>query len=174
MCGSLFFANFGEARSEGVEVEFSVKPIESLLLNASASYTDAQYTRIDSGFVGAVEVQPGDAAGGRAGMEVRRFGRVHVCFGDSRSGYLRADWHYVDATPIGVTTRDERPSYDILNASVGLQSGPWDVSLYVENVGNTDAVLALRQDSVSGIPGVFDTRVNARPRTAGILLRMRF
>jgi hypothetical protein len=46
--------------------------------------------------------------------------------------------------------------------------------VYVENVGNTDAVLAVRQGSVSGIPGVFDTRVNARPRTTGILLRMRF
>jgi outer membrane receptor protein involved in Fe transport len=174
VCGSLFFANFGEARSEGVEVELSVKPVESLLLNASASYTDAQYTKVDSAFVGAVEVQPGDPLADVPEWKYAVSGEYTFAFGDSRSGYVRADWHYVDATPIGVTTRDERPSYDILNASVGLQSGPWDLSVYVENVGNTDAVLALRQDSVSGIPGIFDTRVNARPRTTGILLRMRF
>ena len=121
-----------------------------------------------------MDVEAGDALADVPEWKYAVSGEYTFAFGDSRSGYVRADWHYVDATPIGVTTRDERPSYDILNASVGLQSGPWDVSVYVENVGNTAAVLALRQDSVSGIPGVFDTRVNARPRTTGILLRMRF
>src|SRR4030095_8778948 len=120
-------------------------------LNASASYTDATYTKVDDAFVGVVDAQPGDAWSYVPEWKYSASGEYSFAVGDSRSGYLRADWQYVDSIPTGVTTRDQRPSYNLVNASVGLQSGPWDVSLYVKNVGNTDAVLAIRQDATAGI-----------------------
>ena len=173
-CGTLFFANFGEARSEGVEVEFSLRPTASLLLNASASYTDAKYTKIDSAFVGAIEVEPGDAVADVPEWKYAASGEYTFAVGNLGTAYLRADWQYVDAIPTGVTSRTNRPSYDIVNAAVGLQSGPWDLSLYVANAGNSKATLAIMQDVTAAIDGVFDTRVATAPRTIGMLARMRF
>jgi len=174
VCGSLFFANFGEARSEGAEVEFSLRPVESLLLNASASYTHAKYTKIDDAFVGVVDVQPGDALSEVPEWKYAASGEYTFAIGDRRSGYLRADWQYVDSIPTGVTTRVDRGSYDVVNASVGLLSGPWEVSLYVQNAGNTKGTLAIRQDATAAIDGVFDSRISTAPRTIGMLVRMRF
>ena len=144
VCGSLFFANFGEARSEGAEVEFSLRPIASLLFNASASYTHAKYTKIDDAFVGVVDVQPGDALSEVPEWKYAASGEYTFAIGDRRSGYVRADWQYVDSIPTGVTTRVERGSYDIVNASVGLLSA-LEVPLYVQNAGNTNGTLAIRR-----------------------------
>jgi len=174
VCGSLFFANFGDARSEGVELEISLRPIESLLLNASASYTDAKYTKVDDAFVGFVDVQPGDALSEVPEWKYAASAEYTFAIGDRRSGYVRADWQYVGSIPTGVTNRLERDSYDILNAAVGMQSGPWEVSLYVQNAGNTKGTLAILQDATATIDGVFDSRIATSPRTIGMLVRMRF
>src|SRR4029077_6700431 len=59
-CGYLFVANVGSARSKGVEAEVTLRPIDSLRLSLSGSYTDATFESIAAPFQGAAAVMAGD------------------------------------------------------------------------------------------------------------------
>ena len=65
----------------------------------------------------------------------------------------------------------ELPAYDILNLRVGLKRNQWDVSVYVNNVTNERALLALDQER--GTRARIGYLTN-QPRTFGISTRLGF
>jgi outer membrane receptor protein involved in Fe transport len=167
-CGSLFFANFGTATSTGGEAELVFRPIDSLLLTAGGSFTKAVYRTIDSQFAGAVRVHPGDALADVPRWKYTAAGEYSQPLGSTWTGYVRTDWEHVDAIPTGVTLTATRPAYGIINASIGVRSSRYDVSLYLHNAGNSDAVLFISQGGVYGVSGLFSTRTSTLPRTVGL------
>ncbi len=72
---------------------------------------------------------------------------------------------------LSVTFNPLLPSYTIANARLGMRNDRWDISLYVNNLTNGHALLALDQER--GTNARVGYLVN-QTRTYGITARMRF
>jgi iron complex outermembrane receptor protein len=173
-CGYIIVANVGEARSEGFEAEIVMRPIDSLLLTAGGSYTDAKFTAIDPAYQSASESSPGDPLPDVPRRKFSAGAEYSLDFGADRTGFLRADWSYLSEIPTGFTSQDERPSYDTLGASIGLRTDRYEISLYGRNLTDENGILDIRTGAVSSYEDIFKTRISTPPRTIGLNLRLNF
>jgi hypothetical protein len=87
---------------------------------------------------------------------------------------LGLDWSHVGSVPTGFTYKATRPAYSALNASLGLRTGHYDISLYGHNLTNSNGILALLQGSSYNYGNVFSTQISTPPRTVGVDLKMHF
>jgi iron complex outermembrane receptor protein len=172
-CGYLFVANVGSARSKGVEAEINFKPIESLLLSASGSYDQAQFTSIDAAFEGAGAAQSGEAIPDVPRQKFNLGGEYTAVIAN-HTGYLRLDWSHLGSVPAGFTYNGVRPAYSSLEAAVGVRSGPYDLSLYGHNLTNSNGILEILQGATYSFGNTFATQISTPPRTVGIDLKMHF
>jgi iron complex outermembrane recepter protein len=172
-CGALFVANVGAARSKGVEAEINFKPLTSLLLSVSGSYTHAQYQSIAAPFQGASAVQPGDAVPDVPRQKLDVSGEYSKSIAAS-TGYLRLEWSHQGAVPTGFTYRDVRPAYSALEAAVGVRTDRCDVSLYGHNLTNSNGILSIQEGTPYSYGSVFRSQISTPPRTIGIDLKMHF
>jgi len=144
-----FFANIGHTRREGVELSVQVLPSQAVSLYANYAYTLATYQdpaeifsiRADAAFAssplaGPNDVQPGDHLPTIPAHQVKAGGLVQLPSGfdaglDLRytgSQWLRGD-EANETNPLG--------GYFTVGARVGLEHGPWDVSMVGTNVFNS-------------------------------------
>lgn len=173
-CGYIIVANVGEARSKGAEIEINARPIESLTLNAGASYTDAKFTSIAEAYQFASASVAGDPLPEVPKRKFNVGAEYSLTMGADRTGFLRADWAYLSSVPTGFTTHERRPSYDTLSASVGMRTERYEVSLYGRNLTNEDGILDIRTGAVSSFEDVFRTQISTPPRTIGLNLKVEF
>ncbi len=173
-CGYIFVANVGTAQTKGVEAEVNFKPVESLLLAASGSYTNAGFKSIAGPFQGAAAVRPGDTVPDvpRAKFNVSADYTIAV-FAD-HVGYLGLDWSHLSSIATGFTYDAIRPAYSALNASLGLRAGHYDLSVYGHNLTNSNGILAILRGASYSYGNVFRTQISTPPRTVGIDLKMHF
>ncbi|MFM8345987.1 MAG: hypothetical protein ACKOB5_16050, partial [Betaproteobacteria bacterium] len=63
------------------------------------------------------------------------------------------------------------PAYALVNASAGLAKGPWNATLWVQNLADTRALVSIQNpnDQVVGPRLIYNT-----PRTVGLNLSYRF
>jgi outer membrane receptor protein involved in Fe transport len=141
-----FFANIGRTRREGVELAVQVLPSEAVSLYANYAYTLATYRdpveifsiRADDEFTGSPLAGPNDVEPGdhlptvpehqaKAGGLLRLGGGVDMGLDARYTGvqWLRGDEANETSTLGG---------YFTLGARVGLERGPWEVSLVGTNV----------------------------------------
>lgn len=172
-CGYLFVANVGTAQSKGVEAEINFKPIDSLLLSLSGSYTHAQFQAIDAPFQGASAVQAGDAVPDVPRQKWDVGGEYTRTLADY-TGYLHLNWSHLGSVPTGFTYNEVRPAYSALDASVGMRRDHYDVSLYGHNLTNSNGILSIQEGTVFNFGNVFNTQISTPPRTVGIDLKMHF
>jgi outer membrane receptor protein involved in Fe transport len=144
-----FFANIGHTRREGAELSVQVLPSEALSLYANYAYTLATYQdqaeifsiRADAAFAasplaGPNDVQAGDHLPTVPAHQVKAGGLVQLPSGfeaglDLRytgSQWLRGD-EANETDPLG--------GYFAVGARVGLERGPWEVSVVGTNVFNS-------------------------------------
>jgi len=172
-CGYLFVANVGSARSRGVEAEINFKPIESLLLSASGSYDQAEFTSIEAAFEGAGAAQSGEAVPDVPRQKFNLGGEYTAVIAD-HTGYLRLDWSHLGSVPAGFTYNRVRPAYSSLEAAVGVRAGPYDLSLYGHNLTNSNGILEILEGATYSFGNTFTTQISTPPRTVGIDLKMHF
>jgi iron complex outermembrane receptor protein len=141
-----FFANIGRTRREGVELAVQVLPSDAVSLYANYAYTLATYRdpadifsiRADDAFAGSPLAGPNEVAVGdhlptvpahqvKAGGLVRLPGGVDAGLDFRYTGrqWLRGD-EANETRPLG--------GYVTLGARVGLERGPWEVSVVGTNV----------------------------------------
>jgi iron complex outermembrane recepter protein len=173
-CGYLFVANVGKAQSNGVEAEINLKPIESLLFTASGSYTHAEFKSIAGPFQGAAAVQPGDAVPDVPRQKFNVGGEYTHAVAAEATGYLHLDWNHLGAVPTGFTYHDTRPAYGSLEASLGLRTEHYDVSLYGHNLTNSNGILQIQQGTTTSYGSVFNTRISTPPRVVGVDIKLRY
>jgi outer membrane receptor protein involved in Fe transport len=175
-CFVLFFANTGDARTRGAELELSVQPTDSLFFSTQVSYNDAKFVSIPDAF--------GAAAGFSEGDKVPNVPRwTYTVAGDYRrplSGewdfFSRAVWQHVGeaAVDLGSPSGDEVPEYDIVNAQIGLTSERYELAIYARNLLDELAVLQIDRSVVTTVPGVYEGRNYSAPRSIGVSLLARF
>ena len=171
-CGFDFVGNIGAAKSSGFELEVSARPVDGLFLQAAAGYTDAQFT----------ETVPGIANDGDPLQQVPEWTFSATVDYEAQTSFhdymwfTRSDLAYVDgsiSTVVDSNSPRIRPSYTIVNTRLGLRNDSHELTLFVDNIFDEDAVFSDNRTlaaEAAGRPRI----VRNRPRTIGIEFRTRF
>jgi outer membrane receptor protein involved in Fe transport len=147
--GAVF--NVPEARSQGLEIEWQVRPITQLTLNGSAAYTKSEYLKGLS-----IPGGPGSVNGNLViAVTGQKFAqpeytydlgaRYDFTLGSSVNAYARIDYRWLDgyATAVPGTSQyspdsSNIPSQKNLNLRLGAEFRDFDVSLVVLNLTDED------------------------------------
>lgn len=169
-CKTGFFANVGEATSDGIEIQASLYATEGLRIDLGAGYTDAQLSKDAPGLPGSP--REGDQLPGAPKVNVN----LAVQYDFDLAGYkafVRADSFYAgEFYGAFVVTPGSQPAGDYIKVDMraGVLIDAFSAELFVRNLTNEDAFtwrgLGTPVDSFSGF--------QLRPRTVGIRLGYAF
>ncbi len=176
-CGSTFFANAGDARIDGAELEVSLRPSTHVTLSGQLSYADARFTDVPAEFGAAAGYAKGDRTPETPRWKFALSSELRHPVSDAWELYARGSWQHVGKTPFAidgvVSSGRFRPAYDIANFDIGGESDGVDVSLFVRNAFNKRGILAVGSGAVSTIAGVYENVTYATPRTVGLTVRIK-
>lgn len=178
-CGFSFSGNVGGAEIKGAELSAQLAT-GGLTLGAAASYTDAKISKSAPGVSAAVGQPVLDTPKWIANANIA----YRFALGGDASVTARADYQYRSSslrmfedsftvvTPAGPVSApnftQHQQAYDLVNLGLTVDSGAWQVDLYVNNL--TDERPLLDHNVVSGMAAA----VTLRPRTIGLGLRRQF
>jgi iron complex outermembrane receptor protein len=200
-CSSRLIFNVDKARSQGFEAEFTATPNEHLDLSVSAGINNSQLRstitsagQVVSGMeagnrlpsVPKVQVSAGATYGWQVSPGSRAFltgsyqfvGSRYTQIGDQAAGFGTVDMNSFAGDTIGgpltqstFTFDPLLPSYSIVNFRVGLTRDSWELAVFLNNVTDERAFLALDQErGTRARVG----RLTNQPRTAGVTLRFNY
>jgi len=135
-----FFTNTGSAESYGVEWDVKGKPIPELTLGASGSFTHSTITT--STFI--TGIGPGSPVEGVPMWNGKLSANYTTSISNNIDVFASSDWDFTGhshGTFLPSTPDFERPSYSIVNASIGAFLGPVELSLYAKNLLNEDKII---------------------------------
>ncbi|SFR90494.1 iron complex outermembrane recepter protein [Sphingomonas jatrophae] len=174
-----YIANVGTVRSRGVELDASVRPLRGLSLFGSAAYTDATYRSFTGApcpveYLGLRTVC--DLSGRRLpGVSKWSFsggGEYAADVGAERQAYLNADWQHRSSffTSFNLAADSLAPSYDVVNARIGLRDAAagWDLSIFARNLFDEDYYSII---NASAFNTGQSSAILGDPRTYGLTLR---
>jgi iron complex outermembrane receptor protein len=166
--------NGGKAKSEGIELEATLRPTSALRLSAGVGYVDARYTD----YVDTSRGTPVSFNGNQLNNAPRLTANLSVAYSlplPVGSLTLRLDGRHADGYFVGRENLATQwiPGYDLFNGRVSLagESGRWDLALYSNNLFDKRYIVAK-------VPGGFAAPVGAgtnqtisygRPRSYGIV-----
>jgi iron complex outermembrane recepter protein len=154
-----FVQNDSEAEVEGAELEVRWALARDIEFGATGSYTDARYTK-DAPFEG--------PAGNRLPKVPEYTASAYLTGSRALSAdwtaYGRVDFQYVGTFPELGNNIDESGNYSLVNVRAGLNRGPWQFELFVDNVNDTRADLFQRRTTEFGM-------YRNQPRTYGLIVR---
>jgi outer membrane receptor protein involved in Fe transport len=174
-----FATNVGRAESKGLEAEIAVMPVDGLTLGLNGSWNDAKVTELSP----QEAVISGAVDGSRLAsprVQGSFFGTYDYKVGGTLSGFTSFQVQHVGSFPNGFpntpgTRGTPSPlyghtdSYTYINVQTGLGFSKLTGTLYVENLGNSDAVVYIHPEAF------VDSRYAiVRPRTYGLRLGYQF
>ena len=168
-------SNAGETNVKGVEIETTWYPTDDLTLTFAGTFLDPVYESFPLSAFGDLS---GQDVAGIAETALSLSGNWNFYVGDYE-GYIRADYQYESdtqilddpvATAALATVGSDSRKVGLLNASVGVTRGNYDLILWGRNLTG-DEYLVSAFPSVAQ-PGSYSGYPNA-PRTYGLTLRAR-
>jgi iron complex outermembrane receptor protein len=200
-CSSRLIFNVDKARSQGLEVEFTASPSDHFDFSFSASLNDSklQSTITSAGQVvsgmasgnrlpSVPKLQVTSAAtyqwqlsqGSRAFVtgSFQHVGSRYTSIGDQAAGFGTVNMNSFAGDTIGgpltqgtFTFDPLLPAYSLINMRVGLIRESWELAVYLNNVADERAFLALDQERGTRARVGFLTN---QPRTMGVSLRFNY
>ncbi|WP_226017976.1 TonB-dependent receptor [Novosphingobium sp. FKTRR1] len=178
--------NGGKAISQGVELNFTAKPVRGLTINGSYSYTDAHLTEDVPGLLKFRHGEEDAKAGDRLPGSTKNSGSIGVTY-EHEVGLdqtITANWttSYTGdiLSRVGARGFGERlPAYTTHRASIGYTVGKIDTRLYIDNIFDKFAVVAVSNDlsrrvTVDGIVSRYYANSILSPRKIGIETTIKF
>lgn len=162
--GLAAFANLGDSRTRGIDVEASWDtPVDGLTLTAIANVNDSEFTDVAPDFAAA---NP-RLAGGQELINTPPYNwRLDASYDRNLGSYdffANASVTALGRTRIGDATIDTLDPYQLYRASVGLRFDQYELRLYGENLADERGPTAANGTTLLAGP---------RPRTVGLTLRM--
>jgi len=170
-CGFSFSGNAGSATSKGVEVEFTLRPLNSVTINASGSFTDA---KLES------DSPPGNGVGGEKGDRLPGIPRWSVQAGVqydfallARNAFARIDGRYLSGYfnrfPGAASMARPGGDFSVFDTRLGVDvTSNIQAELFGSNIFDTKQLLIVDTE----IPD--NREVLGRPRTIGMTVRANF
>ncbi len=181
-CGFQFTDNLGAAESRGIDLQTQFKLSDALTLGGNFGFTNASYTETVFATEVAAQtpgsfsiVQDGDhlpAAPWMLGLFAQANFPVF-----STNGYLRGDYQYSAKQTALVAAQDLKngglpsavppiPSTSFTSLRAGVKWSGFDVSLFAQNVFNTQPKLSVIDNA--GVSSPLFQAITWRPRTIGV------
>jgi len=184
-CGNNFTGNIGEAKSTGLELEFTAAISEQLTLSAGLGYIDAQFEETVLSPDDVVIVESGDLLADVPELTYN-IALDYVVPVNGGEYFALGNLNYVDETlelpgrpsddvfPNGIDSTNVRPDYTVLDLRAGFTSDAgWEASVFIENATDELALYGYNDAIAFAFPGS-DPTVRNRPRTIGVSLRYDF
>jgi outer membrane receptor protein involved in Fe transport len=174
-----FATNVGRAESKGLEAEVTVAPVSGLTFGLNGSLNQAKVTELSP----AEALISGSVKGARLAsphVQGSLFGTYNYQLGSSVTGFSGFQIQHVGSFPNGFPNTpgklgtpsplyDQTDSYTLVGLQTGIAIDKITANLYVENVGNSDAVVYIHPEAF------IDSRYAiVRPRTFGVRLGYQF
>lgn len=165
--------NIGQAKSDGVEGDFSFLVTDNWTLNGAVSFINAELS--EDYFVSATDTVPTAVSGTRLPRVPEFKGNLSTRYHFENDWYVQAAYIYTgssfnnlfDGGAVNTRLR-KQDSYQIVNLATGVQKDSWRAELYVRNA--TDERGDVFRNAVS-----YGERVTVnRPRTIGVRLGYSF
>ncbi|MCC7464305.1 MAG: TonB-dependent receptor [Gammaproteobacteria bacterium] len=198
-CIFSYTTNLGKAQSRGAELSIQYLPIDSLSLTAAFGYAKVQsastiYVPDPNEPDGIARTPDGklryitrDGAILPGSNTTLTLGAQYSFTAFTRPSYARADFRYV-GTPTKGDSWDpnssqyegqyelfETPKLKTVNVRLGTQLSDWDVSVFVNNLANTQPISRFRMGNITNYSGAWMTGgVMTRPREMGVTAVYRY
>jgi iron complex outermembrane receptor protein len=168
-CGFSFTDNFGDAQNYGAELQLTYKPgfVRNLTLGLNAGGGRSIITR---------SIDPSAAAVGQSTLFTPKWTATATAdyklnLTDGLTGLVRTDYDFTGMSHGTFNTTDPgytNPSYGVLNGSIGIDTGSFQVSLYGKNLANNQTIIQ-RPNVASIVEGY-----TVRPLTIGLNVAKQF
>lgn len=160
--------NASTARSTGLELAWTWRPVTGLSLSLNGAYTNAEMTS-EAPQIGATSGDQLPDSPKLSGTLAADYDFPLAYDVDGFFQYLGSrPIDYVSSTPAGYV-RPVMPSYNMVNLHAGVDISNFQVELYVKNVGDTYGLTRLRSQMRDGISAPLAAAI-IPPRTIGISL----
>src|SRR6266478_4725632 len=163
----VYLDNAGKAKSNGVEAEFVVRPIQAINLGSAITFNDAKLTSVLPG----TGLTPGSILPGSSRWRLSNYVQATTNLRDDVSGYIRLSHQFVSKVYGYIVNSPLVASdpYNKLDLRAGVIHGHYEFVTYVDNLTNNDA--AIYRPS----PGdIVNYAYRLRPRTVGFAARASF
>ncbi|MGH6634367.1 MAG: TonB-dependent receptor, partial [Sphingopyxis sp.] len=101
-CGIQFFANAGDARIDGAELEMSLRPSRHVTISGQMSYTDATFSSVPADFGASAGYAKGDPIPETPRWKFSLSSELRHPVSDAWEVYARGAWQHVGKTPFGI------------------------------------------------------------------------
>ena len=165
-CGFNVLANAGDVTNDGVELEMVAQAGDAWRFNLAASYTQAEFERVEPGTIYAKGERLPDAPEKNGSLGAQ----YSFVMGPEWSGYVRADYVYVGELRLkfGVDEVLNQESFNTANLRLAFQREALSLELFGRNLADERGVIETGQPSL----GAKQTLI--RPREVGVELRYGF
>jgi outer membrane receptor protein involved in Fe transport len=166
-CGYPYNTNAGDAKSYGPELEVSAILTEGLTFDVSGTFTQAYVSSPDAN-AEAAGITPGSRV-----LSVPRYTGVASlnysrAINDRLNGFYHVGSALVGPSDDQAAVRQELPSYNLVDARMGVSGGPWSAALFGTNLTNKQAFMTIN-NTVFAWQTYAITRVSTnQPRTYGL------
>lgn len=182
-CGFAYVANIGQARSQGFELETTLRPGGGFSLDIAAGYTDARLTQdLVSGtdaFNRPVVAAPrGTKLPNIPDWTVRIAPQVDFGVGGGWTGFAHGELQYIGKVKRTLNTPTDDPrvldrsDYALVNLRFGLANGPNEVNLFVNNLFDDGTLIY--QSYQNFAPGTAFEATRVKPRVIGVSYKRNF
>lgn len=155
--------NVGDVRSVGGELEFSAKPLRSLQVDGSLGLNHSRYLGFD--YLGT------EIKGNRTILAPNMTGYIGLQetlpLTQGLGLVVRGEVRHIGHQYFDLVNTIEQPAYQLLNASLSLESTQLSLSCWIQNLLDTTFI-------TYAMPGYFRYTLLNRPRTLGITLKTSF
>lgn len=168
--------NGAGARSQGIELASTWKPVAGLDLGATASYTNAYMTGPDA----ADAVQSGDRLPYVPRWNVNLSANYDFLITSDVGGFVGGNFQYsssivrdyVSGVPASYT-RPIAPGYNVVNLHAGVNRGDLTIEAYAKNVGDSYGINRIKGEATPLYKAPFAVTV-IPPRTFGLSITAEF
>lgn len=167
ICGYTITTNVGDAKAYGPELEINYKPIRDVTLGLSTEYTHDALTSITSAAGAAVGDHILNVPEWMATLRAEYSRPIN----DDLRGFVRADYDWTGPSNGAFTPSNpdySRPSYSVLNASVGVNLRGFEISVFAKNL--LDDRKIIQRPAILFEPEAY----TVRPFTAGLNVKTQF
>lgn len=170
--------NGSGAKSDGVELTATARPLAGLDLSLNGAYTNARLTDDTSPDVGGFK---GDQLPFTPKLSVGLNGDYHWQLGPSTRAHVGASLRHLsgqtatyDAAFVAAHGHQRHVDpYSVIDLNAGVDLGRFNLEAYVKNLGNSHGVISTTAVTANGVPifpnGAIGTGI-IRPRTVGLTL----
>ena len=168
-CGYAYNTNVGSATSYGGEMEIKYKPISSVVIDLAGGYTHATLSDSSGQDAGVIGATQGANIPGVPKFNLALTGQYNFEINESVLGFVRGAAHWTGTSngsfynPANPNPDFSRPAYANVDASTGVSFEKFDLSLYVNNIANSQKIIQRPQ-----VQGTADEAYRMSPRTIGV------